>query len=484
MGMKKKIILQTLYIILIIAFFAVIWEFVLEEFLLLDMDEGIHEKKTDVSIAISISLLALIYPVYRGLKLISDWKALEKVFISHGLNFNEGTEKIISLESITHTLVAELNRRKKAENGIKSERENFFNMLDQLPISFHLQADNYTIPFANKMFRHRFGAPSKGMCYRVMHHRSEPCEPCPTFDVFDSHETQSSIWTSPDGKTYMTVVTPFENVEGAKLLMEMAVDITSEQKAKDDLKRVLAEQEEHIKVRTLELERSNASLKEFSSFAAHDLKEPLRKVMLFSERFRGVMTEDLEGKAHTYLDGMQNAVQRMDILIEDLLHLSQISTGGTCFIPVNLNDLVAEVIEDLEASFPGSRNNISVPNLPEVEADRTQMYQLFKNILSNCFKYGKAEVLSVVTIAVKIENNQPLQISIQDNGIGFNEKYKEKIFKPFERLHGRDQYSGTGIGLAICKKVVEIHEGKIDVQSQLDVGTRFTIRLPHSLLVS
>jgi signal transduction histidine kinase len=479
--MKKYFLLQIFYVILIIAFLAMIWEFVIEGLFFLDGQENFSGKIEDVFSTIFVSLIALIYPTTKGLALISNWKELEKILVNQGLHFSQGNKKkTVSLESIKYTLMDEYYQRKKAEESVKQERENFFNMLDQLPVCFHLQADDYTIPFANKMFRQRFGSPDAGKCYQVMHNRSKTCEPCSTFMVFDSRKTESGVWTTQDGTTYLSVVTPFENSEGIKLLMEMAIDITSEQQAKDDLTQVLANQEERIKDRTLALERSNNSLKEFTSFAAHDLKEPLRKIMIFSERFHDIMMGDLGEEAQICLDGLQRSALRMDILIEDLLRLSQVSSQGVDYRQVDLHKVVSDVIDDLEGSYAGARNNISVPALPTIEADSTQMYQLFKNLLSNCFKYAKAEELIQVAIVLETDGKGHLLISIQDNGIGFDEKYKEKIFQPFERLHGHSQYSGTGIGLAICKKVVEGHNGEIAVQSQLNAGTTFTIRLPKS----
>ncbi len=260
--MKKYFLLQILYVILVVVLLAMVWEFVLEDFVFADAHEESTEKVKYILTSVIFVLIALAFPVYKGLTLINSWKELEKIFITQGLQVGgEDKQEINSLNSIKSILMDELNRRKKAEDGINSEREKFFNMLDQLPVCFHLQAADYTIPFANKMFRERFGPPERGLCYQVMHNRSKSCDPCPTFKVFDSRTTESSIWTSPGGKTYLTVVTPYEDREGSRLLMEMAVDITSEQKAKDDLKRVLEEQEGRIKERTLELERSNNSLK-------------------------------------------------------------------------------------------------------------------------------------------------------------------------------------------------------------------------------
>lgn len=311
-----------------------------------------------------------------------------------------------------------------------------------------------------------------------MHNRSKPCDSCSTFKVFETQELTSSVWTAPDGRTYMAAVSSFQESNGNSLLMEMAIDITREQEVKEELKGVLSEQEERIKMRTLELERSNTALKEFSSFAAHDLKEPVRKIMVFSERLQDIMNDNLDEKAQRYLGGMQHSALRMNALINDLLKFSEVSSQEKSFRKVNLNKVVTEVIEELEPSYPNAKNNISIQFLPTLLADKTQMYQLFKNLLSNSLKYTKVGESPRVLIDVELNSAKNCLISIRDHGIGFDEKYKEKIFKPFERLHDRKQYSGTGIGLAICKKVVECHSGELEVQSQLNEGTTFTISLP------
>jgi len=231
-AMKKLFLLQIFYVFLTITLLSLFWELVLEGHLFAEGEEGFDEKIEILSTVIIFSLLALSYPTYKGLSLIRNWEQLEKVLIDQGMELDEGDKKkLASLDSIKFILMDELHRRKKAEDKIRNERQKFFNMLDQLPICFHLQADDYTVPFANKMFKKRFGSPDVGMCYRLMHNRSKPCEPCSTFRIFDSHATASNIWTSQNGKTYWTVVTPFEDMDGSTLIMEMAIDITSEQKA-------------------------------------------------------------------------------------------------------------------------------------------------------------------------------------------------------------------------------------------------------------
>ena len=458
--MKKFFLLQVFYVFLVIAILTLFWEFVLEEALFYDAKEGFDEKVEYVLTTITFVLLALIYPTYKGLSIISNWKELETTLVKQGLQVDR---EITSLDSIKSIVTEELVRRKEAKERIENEQKKFFNMLDQLPVCFHLQARDYSVPFANKMFRERFGDPDSEKCYQLMHNRSAPCEPCTTFKSFDSLKTESSIWTSQDGNTYLTVITPFEDLEGTTLLMEMAIDVTSEQKAKDDLKKTLAVQEERIRERTLDLERSNNALQEFSSFAAHDLKEPLRKIMIFSERVKSLIGDELDQDAQQYLNSMQEAAKRMDTLIEELLKLSQLAYQKINFKLVDLNKVVIEVIDDLEPSFPGCKEFIELQTLPKVTADRSQMYQLFKNLLSNSLKYTKEEEPPKVLLKAETNASQQYLIAIRDNGIGFDEKHKERIFKPFERLHGRSEYSGTGMGLAICKKVMELHQGELDV---------------------
>lgn len=475
--MKKFFLLQVLYVLLAIALLSLLWEFALEEFLFPEAAESFEEKMEYVLTTITFVALALIYPTYKGLSIIRNWEELKATLFKEGWQFDKD---LIGLDHIKSILTDELVRRKKAEEGIESERKKFFNMLDHLPVCFHLQAKDYSIPFANKMFRDVFGDPESLTCYQLMHERSAPCEPCNTFNIFDSIKTESNTWTSKSGKTYLSVITPFEDIDGTTLVMEMDIDITSEQKAKDELRRTLEVQEERIKERTRELEQNNNALQDFSYFAAHDLKEPLRKIMIFSERVKSVLGAELEETGHKYLLSMQRAAERMNTLIDDLLGLSQIASQKLILKPVDLNKVVSDVIDDLEPSFPGCKENIVLQTLPRVMADRSQMYQLFKNLLSNSLKYAKAEVPPKVSLEVEVNDSQQYLIAINDNGIGFDERHKERIFKPFERLHAKSEYSGTGIGLAVCKKVVELHEGELDVKSQVDMGTTFTVCFPIS----
>ena len=238
--------------------------------------------------------------------------------------------------------------------------------------------------------------------------------------------------------------------------------------AKDDLKNYAKE-----------LKRSNSDLKDFALIASHDLQEPLRKISIFSDRLQ-------EAKSHLseqhldYLSRMGNAAQRMQALIDDLLQLSQVTAKGKPFKKVSLDKVSREVLEDLETRLMETQGKVTLGDLPSLDADPFQMRQLLQNLIENSLKYHKPDIPPIIHLDCQPSQNGYWNISVQDNGIGLDEKFSERIFVPLERLHGRSAYEGTGIGLAICKKIVSRHGGSISVKSQLGEGSTFTITLPKN----
>lgn len=226
-----------------------------------------------------------------------------------------------------------------------------------------------------------------------------------------------------------------------------------------------------------ELERSNNDLKDFAHIASHDLQEPLRKISIFSDRLKSAES-DLSEQQMNDLEKMGSAAQRMQALIDDLLQLSQVTAKGQPFQKVDLKETACEVIEDLEAQIFETRGEVKMGCLPTIDADPFQMRQLLQNLIGNALKYHRPDKPPAVYLDSQSNNNGEWKISVQDNGIGLEEKFSERIFVPLERLHGRSSYEGTGIGLAICKKIVSRHGGKISVKSQLGKGSVFTVTLP------
>ncbi len=528
--------------------------------------------------------------------------------------------------------IGQFLERCELKQRLLKDRQNFFTMLDNLPVSFHLQAPDYSVPFANKMFRERFGNPhEEKKCFQLMHNRSEPCQVCTPFEIFDTKETSDSIWSAPDGKTYLTVVTPFQDIDGSNLVMEMAVDITKEKEAEKEnelfhqrlhkmvegcatayndesfFKMLVKNLASALQVRcafigeclndgaiqthaiwlendfienaeysindtpceyvagkgayycphnvrekftkdqmlvdlkvdsymgvpffdvsgkslgllsvmhsepikdpemaqmilevfakyagsalerkkiTDKLQRSyknlketNEELRDFVHIASHDLQEPLRKIISFGDLLKS-RSKTIDEKDIYYLSRMENSSQRLQSLVEDLVNYSTLDSAQTRKMEqLDLNDVIQQVLTDLEISIEQSNAKVKVVDLPVIEANRFQMFHLFQNLISNALKYHRDEELPSLTISGKTvaSQNGYCKIHVTDNGIGFEEKYLDRIFKPFQRLHTSSEFGGTGMGLAICKKIIDKHNGTITAKSKLQEGTIFIIELP------
>jgi PAS domain S-box-containing protein len=228
------------------------------------------------------------------------------------------------------------------------------------------------------------------------------------------------------------------------------------------------------------LEQSNRELEDFAFVASHDLQEPLRKIRTFSDRLKISYGESLGDRGCDYLERMQRAAERMQALILALLAYSRVTTNPEPFALINLKDPIEEAIKDLTVLCEETGGLVEVGELPSIEADRVQMRQLFQNLIGNGLKYH-GEHKPVVKI---YSNSSSLdgfwEIRVEDNGIGFNESFLEKIFKPFQRLHGKSaEYQGTGMGLAICRRIVERHGGSITAKSESGKGAMFIVRMPE-----
>lgn len=243
--------------------------------------------------------------------------------------------------------------------------------------------------------------------------------------------------------------------------------------------------EEQLKIYAKKLEVSNRELQDFASVAAHDLQEPLRKIQSFSDRLKSKAKDELKAESLDYVDRIQNSAQRMQVLINDLLTYSRVTTKAQPFSMIDLNQVLTHVVSDLEVLLEKSKGRVEIGDLPSLEADSTQMHQLFLNLVGNALKFSKLEVPPRVSVEAKTFEQSPLglpgpacQIRIKDNGIGFDEKYLDRIFTIFQRLHGRHEYEGTGIGLAVCRKIIDRHGGFITARSTTGEGSTFIVTLP------
>ncbi len=286
--------------------------------------------------------------------------------------------------------------------------------------------------------------------------------------------------TREDGSNFPVEYVKTPILEKDKLVGAVVIfkDITERKRTEDALARKAAE-----------LARSNAELEQFAYVASHDLQEPLRKIQAFGDRLKSKCDAVQMQEGRDYLERMQNAAARMQTLINDLLTFSRVISTTQPFVPVDLAVVTKEVLTDLEVRIEQTKAKVDVGALPTIEADPLQMRQLLQNLIGNALKFQPPNAQPVVKISGQIVNRgfggsqaEPLdqlcELTIQDNGIGFEEKYNEKIFAVFQRLHGRNEYEGTGVGLAVCRRISDRHGGTIAATSKLGEGATFTVNLP------
>jgi signal transduction histidine kinase len=261
---------------------------------------------------------------------------------------------------------------------------------------------------------------------------------------------------------------------------KMTRDLKSITASRDELNREIVVRklaEEDLQKALSELERSNRELEQFAYVASHDLQEPLRMVAsyvrLLEKKYRGQLDEKADQYIHFAVDG----ALRMQKLIEGLLAYARIGRGGE-FMPVDTSDVVSRVVSDLSESLQESHAVVTKDDLPTVTGDETLLMQLFQNLIRNGVKFRRPEVPPQVHISAKKEGKEWV-FSVRDNGIGIDQAYAERIFLIFQRLHTREEYPGTGIGLALCKKIVERHHGRIWVESAPGEGATFFFTIPE-----
>jgi light-regulated signal transduction histidine kinase (bacteriophytochrome) len=258
--------------------------------------------------------------------------------------------------------------------------------------------------------------------------------------------------------------------------------VTSRRKIEDSEKRYrqLSEQLEVIvDRRTEELKRSNDDLQQFAHVASHDLKEPVRKFKTFIGRLQEEYSGLLPAKGQVYLNKMINAAERMSSMIEGVLKYSALNTADQDITMVNLNNVVSNIEADLEVVINQKKAQVSKTNLPSLEGNATLLYQLFYNLINNSLKFSNGHpVIDISCTLVKDHGKECAKIVVADQGIGFDQPEADKIFNAFTRLNSKDKYEGTGLGLALCKKIVERHHGNISAIGETNKGAVFTIVLP------
>jgi len=376
-------------------------------------------------------------------------------------------ERTAELEKINQAFFLEIEERRRAEKAVQVERQRLYDMLETIPAMVSLLTPDNRVAFSNRSFREKFGQSKDRNCFEFCFGLDKPCEVRESQKVLETGQPHRWEATLRDGSVIDVHDFPFTDVDGSPLILEMDFDITEFRRVEATLKSTMTK-----------LEQSNQALQSFASIASHDLQEPLRKVISFGSILRREYNDSLGQTGNDYLDRIINATERMQSLLKGLLEYSRVTTKADPFVQVELSKIVDGVLSDLEVRINRTGAVVQVEELPALKADPTQMRQLFQNLISNALKFHREGEKPVIVVR-SVEADGNLLITFEDNGIGFEDRYLDKIFAPFQRLHGKSsQYEGDGMGLAICKRIVERHSGTITARSIPGKGATFIVTLP------
>jgi PAS domain S-box-containing protein len=421
-------------------------------------------------------------------------------------------ERTAALTKTYGKLEAELNERKQAERAMAHQRQELERSKDVLEM--HVQARTQELQKLQRRNEHILNSAGEGiygldmqgkttfvnpaaaklsgfkldeLVGRLEHevfHRIAPSSTEATQAPFvskDGGNATEQTFYRKDGSSFLVEYVRTPILENNRQMGAVVIfkDITERKRADETLARKAAE-----------LARSNAELEQFAYVASHDLQEPLRKIRAFGDRLKAKLDSTEVGEGRDYLQRMQSAAARMQTLINDLLTFSRVISTTQPFVPVDLGAVTREVLGDLEVRIEQTKAKIEVGELPTIDADPMQVRQLLQNIIGNALKFQPPNGVPLVKITAQLvkkpfasaaeptPDDEVCEISIKDNGIGFDEKYRDKIFAMFQRLHGRSEYEGTGVGLAVCRRITDRHSGTITATSKPGEGATFIVRLP------
>ena len=416
-------------------------------------------------------------------------------------------ERAVTLAATNAVLQEELSKRNRAERQLTQQRQELESSKSVLEL--HVQARTHELQMLQRRYELILNSAGEGICGLDVEGKATFVNPAvakitgwPITDLIgksedeifyaNGHGTNGHNGTHGTNGHAVPGLNPGEHVfyrkDGSCFPVELVKTSINENGRvvgsvlifKDITERKRAE--ETLSQKAAELARSNAELEQFAFVASHDLQEPLRKIQAFGDRLKLKTAKAKTPEVHDYLERMQSAAARMQTLINDLLAFSRVIRSSEPFTPVDLGSVTREVVGDVEFRIEETGAQVEIGELPTIEADPMQMRQLMLNLLSNALKFQPPGAVPIVKIQGRVLNavsgEQLCELTVQDNGIGFEEKYLEKIFAVFQRLHGRTEYEGTGVGLAVCRRITDRHGGTITARSRPGEGAAFIVTLP------
>ena len=355
------------------------------------------------------------------------------------------------------------SKRKDSEERLK--RYEF--ILSSMADGVYIVNQQYDIEYMNPAFKKEFRPGEGRKCYQYFYGRKKGCPWCRSKEVFAGKTAHWEWYSDQNQKTYDIIETPLKNPDGTISDLKILRDITEHKRTETKLEQTMAD-----------LERSNAELEQFASVVSHDLQNPLRVVLGYLQRLQRRYKVELSAEADECVASAVDGAIWMEELINDLLDFSRVGTHGKDFEPTDCGVVFDRALENLKVAIEESGVVATYDPLPVVMGDDLQLGQLFQNLVSNAIKFHGDEPTRIHVSAEQREDE--FVFSVRDNGIGIAPEQAERIFEIFQRLHSRSEYPGTGIGLAICQKIVEHHGGRIWVESQPEGGSKFYFTIPIS----
>lgn len=387
---------------------------------------------------------------------------------------------------------------------VAQSEKNFRNLILQSPVAMCLLLGaDHTVEVANTAMVELWGKPREEVMYKPIFEGLPDAREQGLEELLNHVYTTGETFRASEMPVHLVrfgcnetvyqnfVYQPYKDSDGNILgIIAITIDVTSQVLARQKIEEVVHERTKELEQANSDLKKSNAELAQFAYIASHDLQEPLRKIRVFSQMLEARLANSLDAQSLNYINKIQSASERLQTLIRDVLTYSELVKDSEIFVPTDLNKILDEIVSDYELLIAQKGASISYSGLPVLEAIPLQMTQLFSNLVSNSLKFAKAGVPPVISLAAKkitgaetaavglMPDREYYHFRYSDNGIGFRPEYSEKIFNIFQRLHGKSEYEGTGIGLAMCKKIALNHQGGLNARGSSENGAVFNVYLP------